>query len=52
VVAVPNENEIDEQEAATAGTIAQEGAAGAGRRGYNAFARIAHPHRIGGQDHR
>jgi nucleotide-binding universal stress UspA family protein len=41
VVAVPNESEIDEQEAATARHIAQEGVAGAGRRGYNASARIA-----------
>ena len=41
VVAVPNEGEIDEQEAATALRIAEEGAAGARRRGYNASARIA-----------
>ena len=41
VVAVPNEGEIDEQEAATARKIAEEGAAGARRRGYNASARIA-----------
>lgn len=41
VVAVPNEGEIDEQEAAIAGKIAEEGAAGARRRGYNATARIA-----------
>ena len=41
VVAVPNEGEIDEQEAATARQIAEEGAAGARRRGYNASARIA-----------
>ena len=41
VVAVPNEGEIDEQEAATAQRIAEEGAAGARERGYNAAARIA-----------
>jgi nucleotide-binding universal stress UspA family protein len=41
VVAVPNEGEIDDQEAATARQIAEEGAAGARRRGYNASARIA-----------
>jgi nucleotide-binding universal stress UspA family protein len=41
VVAVPNEGEIDEQEAATALRIAEEGAEGARRRGYNASARIA-----------
>ena len=41
VVAVPNEGEIDEQEAARARQIAEEGAAGARRRGYNASARIA-----------
>jgi nucleotide-binding universal stress UspA family protein len=40
VVAVPNEGEIDEQEAATARHIAEEGAAGARTRGYNATARI------------
>ena len=41
VVAVPNEGEIDEQEAAAAQKIAEEGAAGARRRGYNATPRIA-----------
>jgi nucleotide-binding universal stress UspA family protein len=41
LVAVPNEGEIDEEEAATARQIAEEGAAGARRRGYNAVARIA-----------
>ena len=41
VVAVPNEGEIDEQEAAAARQIAEEGAAGARKRGYNASARIA-----------
>jgi nucleotide-binding universal stress UspA family protein len=41
VVAVPNEGEIDEQEAATARGLAEEGAAGAAKRGYNASARIA-----------
>jgi nucleotide-binding universal stress UspA family protein len=38
---VPNEGEIDEQEAAAALQIAEEGAAGARTRGYNASARIA-----------
>jgi nucleotide-binding universal stress UspA family protein len=41
VVAVPNEGEIDEQEAIIARQIAEEGAAGARGRGYNASARIA-----------
>jgi nucleotide-binding universal stress UspA family protein len=41
VVAVPNEGEIDEEEAVTARQIAEEGAAGARRRGYDATARIA-----------
>jgi nucleotide-binding universal stress UspA family protein len=41
VVAVPNEGEIDEQEAAAAERIAEEGAAAARGRGYNATARIA-----------
>jgi nucleotide-binding universal stress UspA family protein len=41
VVAVPNEGEIDDHEAAAALQIAEEGAAGARLRGYNAFARIA-----------
>jgi nucleotide-binding universal stress UspA family protein len=41
VVAVPNEGEIDEQEATRAREIAEEGAAGARGRGYNASARIA-----------
>jgi nucleotide-binding universal stress UspA family protein len=41
VVAVPNEGEIDEQEAAIARQIAEEGAAGARARGYNASGRIA-----------
>jgi len=41
LVDVPNEGEIDEQEAAAARHLAQEGAAAAGRRGYNATARIA-----------
>jgi nucleotide-binding universal stress UspA family protein len=38
---VPNEGQIDEQEAAAAQRIADEGAEGARRRGYNASARIA-----------
>ena len=41
VVAVPNEGEIDDQEAAIARQIAEEGAARARERGYNASARIA-----------
>ncbi len=41
VVAIPNEGEIDEQEAATARQIAEDGAEGARTRGYNATARIA-----------
>ncbi len=41
LVAVPNEGEIDEQEAGIARQLAEEGAAGARRRGYNASARIA-----------
>ena len=41
VVAVPNEGEIDEEEAAIAQQLAEEGAAGARQRGYNASARIA-----------
>ena len=41
LAAVPNEGEIDEQEADAARQLAEEGAAGARRRGYNASARIA-----------
>jgi len=41
LTAVPNEGEIDEQEAAFAKRIAEEGAAGAREHGYNASARIA-----------
>jgi nucleotide-binding universal stress UspA family protein len=41
VVAVPNEGDIDEQEAAAAREIAEEGAARARKRGYNASARVA-----------
>ena len=41
VVAVPNEGEIDDEEAAIARQIAEEGAAAARERGYNASARIA-----------
>jgi nucleotide-binding universal stress UspA family protein len=40
-VAIPNEGEIDDQEAALARQIAEEGAAAARRRGYNASARVA-----------
>jgi nucleotide-binding universal stress UspA family protein len=41
IVAVPNEGEIDEQEAARAQELAEEGAAGARDRGYNATGRVA-----------
>jgi nucleotide-binding universal stress UspA family protein len=41
LVAVPNEGEIDEQEAARAREIAEDGAEAARARGYNASARIA-----------
>jgi len=41
VVAIPNEGEIDEQEAVIARRIAEEGAEAARERGYNASARIA-----------
>ena len=41
IVAIPNEGEVDDQEAASAQQIAEEGAAGARRRGYNAIARVA-----------
>jgi nucleotide-binding universal stress UspA family protein len=41
VVAVPNEGEIDDREAMIARQIAEEGAAGARGRGYNASGRIA-----------
>ncbi|HXD65961.1 MAG TPA: universal stress protein [Solirubrobacteraceae bacterium] len=38
---VPNEGELDEEEIAAAQRIAEEGAAGARGRGYNATARVA-----------
>jgi nucleotide-binding universal stress UspA family protein len=41
LVAVPNEGEMDEEERAAAQRLADEGAEGAKRRGYNASARIA-----------
>jgi nucleotide-binding universal stress UspA family protein len=41
LVAVPNEGEIDQEEAGVARQLAEEGAAGARRHGYNASARIA-----------
>ena len=41
VVAIPNEGEVDQQEAASAQQIADEGAAEARKRGYNAIARVA-----------
>jgi nucleotide-binding universal stress UspA family protein len=41
LVAIPNEGEIDEEEAGIARQLAEEGAAGARGRGYNASGRIA-----------
>ena len=41
LVAVPNEGEIDEEEEGLAKKLAEEGAAGARQRGYNASARTA-----------
>ena len=41
LVAIPNEGEIDEEEAAAARKLADEGAEGARRRGYNASPRTA-----------
>jgi nucleotide-binding universal stress UspA family protein len=41
VAGVPNEGELDEEEIAAAQRIADEGAAGARGRGYNASARVA-----------
>src|SRR3984885_116501 len=41
LTAVPNEGELDEEEIAAAQRIADEGAAGARGRGYNATARVA-----------
>ena len=41
VVAIPNEGEVDEQEAASAKQIAEDGAAAARKGGYNAVARVA-----------
>ncbi len=41
VVAIPNEGEVDEKEAQFAQRIAEDGAAGARTRGYNAVARVA-----------
>ena len=41
VVAIPKEGEVDQREAASAQQIAEEGAAGARERGYNASARVA-----------
>jgi nucleotide-binding universal stress UspA family protein len=41
LAAVPNEGELDEEEIAAAQRIAEQGAEGAQRRGYNASARIA-----------
>ena len=41
LAAVPNEGEMDEEESAAAERLADEGAEGAMRRGYNASARVA-----------
>jgi nucleotide-binding universal stress UspA family protein len=41
LTAVPNEGQLDEEEIAAAQRIADEGAAGARTRGYNATARVA-----------
>jgi nucleotide-binding universal stress UspA family protein len=41
LAAVPNEDEIDEEESAAAQRLAEEGAEAARRRGYNASARTA-----------
>jgi nucleotide-binding universal stress UspA family protein len=41
IVAIPNEGEIDAEQAGAAQKIAEEGAESARRRGYNASARIA-----------
>ena len=41
LVAIPNEGEIDEQEASFAQRIAEDGAERARKRGYNAAARVA-----------
>ena len=41
LAAVPNEGELDEEEIAAAQRIAEQGAEGSRRRGYNASARIA-----------
>jgi nucleotide-binding universal stress UspA family protein len=41
IVAIPNEGEVDAQEAASAQQIAEEGATGARTRGYSATARVA-----------
>ncbi len=41
IVAIPDEGEVDEQEAEFAQRIAEDGAAGARTRGYNAVARVA-----------
>ena len=46
MVAIPNEGEVDEQEAASAKQIAEDGAAAARTRGYNAVARVAPGRRI------
>ena len=50
LTAVPNEGEIDEQEAAFAKRIAEEGAANARERGYNASARIAQANDLSRRD--
>ena len=41
IVSIPNEGEVDDEEAASAQHIAEEGAAGAQGHGFNAIARVA-----------
>src|ERR1700756_4603369 len=41
LVAIPDEGEVDEKESEFAQRVAEEGAAGARTRGYNAIARVA-----------
>ena len=52
IVAIPNEGEVDEQEAATARQIAEEGAAGARESRLQRVRTNRASQRIGGQDDR
>ena len=52
IVSVPNEGEIDEQEAKIAQRIAEEGAESARTHGYNALSANRSGERIGGEDDR